>query len=50
MEKLILIEIKNEEGKLISKEVPESLLSLYLSYGWKVVTAPAVAVKDIKIK
>lgn len=35
MENVILVEKINEEGKVISKEVPENLLSLYLNSGWK---------------
>lgn len=35
MTKEILVEKLNEENKLISKEVPENLLSLYLNSGWK---------------
>lgn len=34
MEKMIKVERKNVEGKIISKEVPENLLSLYLNGGW----------------
>ncbi|MDY3778218.1 MAG: hypothetical protein SOZ53_05150 [Candidatus Onthovivens sp.] len=37
MEETIKVEIKNIEGKLIQKEVPKSLLSLYLNGGWKLV-------------
>jgi len=37
MEKMIKVEIRNIEGKIISKEVPESLLSLYLNGGWNLV-------------
>lgn len=53
MEKLILVEKINEEGKLISKEVPENLLSLYLTDGWKIVgkqVKQISEVKDTKIK
>ena len=52
MEKLILVEKKNEEGKLISKEIPDNLLSLYLANGWKIVEKQVkpVEIKDIKIK
>lgn len=39
MEKMIKVERKNIQGKLISKEVPESLLSLYLNGGWNLVKA-----------
>lgn len=52
MEKLILVERKNEEGKIISKEVPENLLSLYLNSGWKAVQKynEPIKLKDNKIK
>ena len=34
MEKMIKVERKNDEGKIISKEIPDNLLSLYLNSGW----------------
>jgi hypothetical protein len=49
MEKLILVERINEEGKKISKEVPENLLSLYLNSGWRV-AKPENKNEDNKIK
>lgn len=37
MENKIKVKIKNEEGIEIIKEVPEELLSNYLSIGWEIV-------------
>ena len=37
MEKLIEVQKLNEDNKIISKKVPENLLSLYINSGWKIV-------------
>lgn len=48
MEKMIKVETKNSDGILISKEVPENLLSMYLNMGWKRVIKPIS--KPIELK
>lgn len=35
MAETIKIEKKNSEGKLIVKEIPKDMLSLYLNIGWE---------------
>lgn len=35
MEKMIKVQKKNRQGKLIIKEVPADLYSFYLNTGWK---------------
>lgn len=35
MNKTIKIEIKNKQGKMIIKEIPQSMLPMYLGIGWK---------------
>ncbi len=37
MEKMFKVKMKNIEGKMIEKEVPENLLSTYISIGWELV-------------
>lgn len=35
--KEVQMKLKNEEGKIITKAVPENLVSNYLSIGWEIV-------------
>ena len=40
MEKTIKIEKKNKQGKLIKKEIPSNLYSLYINTGWREAKTP----------
>lgn len=48
MEIYYLVEKINEEGKMIKKEVPESILSDYLSAGWKQADTKKGITEEIK--
>lgn len=47
--KNVKIKIRNVEGKIIEKEVPENLVSNYLMIGWELVKENKPLVKDNKI-
>lgn len=46
--KEIKMKFKNEEGKIIIKDIPENLVSNYLMIGWEIVKENKPLVKDNK--
>lgn len=50
MENKIKMSFKNEDGKIIYKDVPENLASLYKLNGWEYVkeTTPKSSISEVK--
>ena len=42
MEKTVKIEKKNKQGKIIKKEIPSNMYSLYINTGWKESKTPSI--------
>lgn len=46
--KEVKMKFKNEDGKIIEKNIPENLVSNYLMIGWEIVKENKPLVKDNK--
>jgi hypothetical protein len=46
--KEIKMKLKNEDGKIIIKDIPENLVSNYLMIGWEIVKENKPLVKENK--